>query len=385
MPGRRGETRTENIYYNALCLGPSQTDPVVDGTRAVYDVTRARPVLDRPSDWYMSITRLTVNMNSAPVFICPIVPSQPNPLLTPWVVGIAHNGDWFPQNLLWQPELYIPSASDLGLIGYYWCYNLESLVSMINVAIAAAYAAFRTAYPLALQAAANQTPFVIYNPITHLFSWVWHPSWATVAPAVEPLTGTQARVGINFSFLSVFDGFRNLLVSEPNGEGSHYIFENTGDNLYTLEPTLAAGTRYTSQSYDASVLLSNVRKIVVTSNSIPVVPENVPATNPAGGESVNSGATATMPIVADFVPQYDSTSDIRTTVYYIPSAQYRLVNLQSDTPLNRIQLSFYWQTTDGTLYPILLARNAMVECKIAFLRKSLYDNYDVVEAVDSLQ
>jgi hypothetical protein len=253
---------------------------------------------------------------------------------------------------------------------------------MINVAMAKAYAAFRAFYPLATQALANQAPFVVFDPPTQLFSWVWHESWATAPPAVEPMTLAQARVGINYPFLAVFDGFRNLLLTKPNGEGSHYIFENTMDNAYTKNGY--TNTYYTQQSYNASVLLSNIRKVVVTSNSIPVVPENVPALDRTGAEAVTSGATATQPILSDFVPQFDTSSDVRTTVYYVPSAQYRLVNLQSDTPLNRIQLSFWWQETNGTLHPVLLARNAMVECKIAFLRKSLYDNHDVVEAVDDL-
>ena len=378
----RKPTREGNLYYNAQVSGPDPNSSV-DSVVAVYDVTRDRPILSRPSDWYVSVVRLTVNLNSAPIFVCPIVPNQPNPNLTPWVVGISYGGNWYPQNLLWQTSLYAPPLGANPIDYTYMCFNIDTFVSMVNVAIAAAYAVFQAANPLAAQAVANQAPFIIYDDNSQLFSWVWHQSWATTPPATEPLGVGQARVGLNYSLLAQFDGFRNLLVSLPNGEGAHYVWENTGDNAYTLNGY--TNTFFSQQSYNCAVLLSNLRRIIVTSSSLPIVPENVATNTSTGGTANSSGVSATSPILADFVPQFALSGDIRSTVYYVPRAQYRLVNMQSDTPLNRIQLSFSWQSTDGTIYPIQLARNAIAEAKLGFFRKDLYDTGDVVDAIEMMQ
>jgi len=239
--------------------------------------------------------------------------------------------------------------------------------------MAGAYAAFRAANPAAPQAIANQTPFLIFNPATELMSWVWHNSWATAPPATEPLGAGQARVTINLPLLAVFDGFRTLLRGSsglaPNDD-AHYVWENTGDNAYTLNGF--ALTSATQQGFRAITLLANVRQLVVTTSALPIVPEAIPANVVGGGSSSFANSASSLPIITDFVPQLESSADVRGIVYYQPLAQYRLANMLSDTPLYRVQLSFLWQATDGRLVPIIIARNQQVNVKLGFFKKSLY-------------
>ena len=361
----------ENIYFNATVAGPSAVGDV-DGNTAIYDVTRAAPIISRPSDYYVSVVRLSLNLNSCPIFICPIATP---PSTTPWVVGISYGGNYYEQALIWQTELYAPVNP---LVDWtYFCFNIQVFASMVNVAMAAAFAAFSAANPGAPQAAVGKpAPYVVYNPATQLFSWVWDSSWATAAPATGTLAPGEARVGLNNALLAVFDGFRVLLVGSPQpNNDANYVWE-------TLPATSLGGGLYsTSQSFNCITLLSTLRRIVVTTASIPIVPENVPASAPNGAADYNSGAVAYRPVLADFVPQIALSGDVRSTVYYTPRGQYRLVNMQSDSPLNRIQLSFWWVSTDGILYPIVLARNAIAEVKLGFFRKSLYDKGGVTRAI----
>lgn len=358
----------ENVYFNAILNGPPATG-AIDGIPAVFDVTRTQPILAKPSDYFVSIVRMAVPLNSMPIFICPIS-VQPN--TTPWVVGIDYNGAYYKQTVLWQTELYTtPQTGPFGLDWYHFCFSYGTFVSMINVAIAGAYAAFAAANPAAPQAIANQAPFLIFNPVTELFSWVWHQSWASLPPAVYPPAAGVARVGLNFSLLAVFDGFRTLLVngSSPDPDDqANYVFEDTGDNTYAALPN----TRFTIQGFDTISLLANLRRLVVTTASLPIVPESVPGSSPTAGIVSQSNVASTLPILTDFVPQLDFSNDVRSNVYYVPSAQYRLTNLVSDLPLYRVQLSFWWQSADGTLIPIIIPRNQQVEVKLAFFKKSLY-------------
>jgi hypothetical protein len=357
----------ENVYFNAILNGPSATSPT-DGIAAIFDVTRTQPIISKPSDYYVSIIRMTLPLNSMPIFICPIT-IQPN--TTPWVVGIDYNGVYYSQIVMWQTELYTTPQSNLFADWYHFCFSYGTFVSMINVAMAAAYAAFRAANPLAPQAVPNQAPFLIYNSTTELFSWVWHQSWASLPPAVYPPAAGVARVGLNYPLLAVFDGFRTLLVngSSPDPEDeANYVFEDTGDNIYAALPN----TKFTVQGFDAISLLANLRRIVVTTSSLPIVSESVPGNNSTAGLDSQSNTASTLPILTDFVPQLDFSNDVRSIVYYTPTAQYRLTNMVSDLPLSRVQLSFWWQATDGTLVPIIIARNQQVGVKLAFFKKSLY-------------
>lgn len=362
----------ENVYFNATLLGPSSDGPV-DGVAAIYDVTRTQPIISRPSDYYASIVRLTIPLNSMPIFVCPIDgPMDGINVNTPWFVGITFGGTYYTeQRVLWQTELY--AAANPFVDWFYFCFSYGTFVSMINVAIAAAYAQFQADNPGAPQAIANQAPFLIYDPKTQLMSWVWHDSWATLPPAVEPLVAGQARVTLNNSLLAVFDGFRTLLRAgkglAPNDQ-AHYVWEDTGDNAYTLNGF--ANTSFTEQGFIAITLLANLRRLIVTTSSLPIVPEAVPASVPSGGTSSSANSASTLPILTDFVPQLESSADVRSLVFYVPTAQYRLANLISDTPLYRVQLSFFWQAADGRLVPIIIARNQQVDVKLGFFKKSLY-------------
>ena len=66
--------------------------------------------------------------------------------------------------------------------------------------------------------------------------------------------------------------------------------------------------------------------------------------------------------------------DFRSVFQYVPSAQYRLIDLISDSPLSSFDLRFFWQGVDGTLNPIYIPFNAAIEVKIAFIKKTIYNN-----------
>lgn len=368
----------ENVYFNAILQGPPDVTGPNDGVLGIYDVTRTQPIIEKPSDYFASIVRMSIPLNSMPVFICPTEgPRDGVNLNTPWHVGISFNNAgvmfYFDQTVLWQPEFFAPPTSN-PVDWFYFAFSYGTFVSMINVAISAAYAAFQATFPAAPQAVANQAPFIIYDSNTQLFSWVWHTSWATLPPATGALAAGQARVGLNFPLLAVFDGFRTLLVNNFATGGNHeadYVWENTGDNAYTLNGF--ANSFFTRQGFIAVSLLSNLRRLLVTTSSLPIVSEAAPSTPTTN--SPNSNTSATLPILTDFVPFLESSADVRGVVFYQPEAQYRLTNMISDIPLYRVQLAFYWQTNDGTLYPLIISRNQQINVKLGFFKKSLYAKF----------
>lgn len=374
-----------NIYYNASLTGPPPYGPTGggrDGIVANYDVTRSSPILAKPSDFYGSIVRLTLNLNSAPIFVCPIIPEELqtppfNKDLTPWVIGIVYQGVYYKQSLIWQTELPSPTDPNAN-VWYYFAWSLMTFVAMVNAAMKAAFDAFALANPATPQAAAGP-PTLRFNPSNQLLQWVVPAAWTTSPTATPTLGAGDARVGINWALEAVFDGWRRFLVGESAysfdvDDQSNYIWEVLG-----ADPSSPAGGPYTfSQSFECITLISNLRKIVVTSSSIPMVQESIT------GPQTNPSEDSTRAIVTDFVPVVSLSGDVRGVVYYQPRAQYRLFDLISDAPFNRMQLSFWWESTDGVLYPITLARGAIAEVKLGFFRKTLYDSARVVKAIERL-
>jgi hypothetical protein len=128
------------------------------------------------------------------------------------------------------------------------------------------------------------------------------------------------------------------------------------------------------QDYSVLEYWSSLRKIVIATNMIPVNNEYLPATNNNANINVDqSGVNVSYPILTDFTPTIESSAgSSRSIAYYIPSAQYRLVDLISDTPLQNIDIRLYWEDRDGNFYPLQVSVFQQSSIKLAFVRKSLY-------------
>jgi hypothetical protein len=53
----------------------------------------------------------------------------------------------------------------------------------------------------------------------------------------------------------------------------------------------------------------------------------------------------------------------------VPTAEYRMVDLQSNQPLTSIQLSVNWRNKFGTLIPLNLGSDGNAQIKILFRRR----------------
>jgi len=108
---------------------------------------------------------------------------------------------------------------------------------------------------------------------------------------------------------------------------------------------------------------------LILSNNLPILSEVVPSTN-------NTGVSAALPVITDFVPQLSMAGDTRSIAIYNPTAQYRLVDLSGQSPLSNIDIKIQWQDVLGNLYPILVSSGQQISLKIGFFKKSLYKKSD---------
>lgn len=387
-------------------------DPVVSD----YGVTKTEPILDNCSDYYCSVVRFTIPLDEVPLLICPIVPNQPiprNPDLTPLIIGIQFGNSFDPATYWSQSVIYLPYNATINplqkpvqnqptqvITPYYFIYSYQNIVDMFNQALNAAYihSGLAALFPFLLG------PYFEFNPETNLFSLIV-PSFFTTAtlPALF-----QPRIFMNLAaetFLFSFNTIQNVAYPldstlHPLGNDVFFLTEASISNQYYppgvvvptptsptgITPALPATSFYYKYTQEYSIIeyWSSLRRILIFSNTIPVKNEYVPATNNLVN-SINidqSGVNVSYPILTDFVPNISSTAgDSRSIAYYVPSSQYRLIDMISTNPLQKIDMRIFWEDREGNLYPLLISLYQQASFKLAFIRKSLYKNSPVLEKV----
>lgn len=369
-----------------------------DPENASYNVTKTESILDKCSDYYCSVIRFAIPLDEVPITICPIVPNQADPDLTPMILGIQYGAPgpatFFPKNVKYANQGFSsPPVQNLPtqvITPYYFMYSYQNLISMFNTALAVAY----TNSGVAALLPGYLPPYFFLNPDTNLISLVVSKYFTASSP-LAPLTFVPRiymntiTTGFLDAFNTIFNGFNNPLgndlyfnLSNPTVDKNYYP---GGVNIpATTDPaaTLPAVSYYYKFSQEYSVLeyWSSLRKIIISTNSIPINSEYVPGINNQGSIDLDqNGVTVSFPILADFVPEIGtSAGSSRSIAYYLPTAQYKLIDLISDNPLQTIDIKIFWQDRDGNLYPLLISILQQASMKIAFFRKTLYKDLGTV-------
>lgn len=305
---------------------------------------------------------------------------------------------------------------------YYSVYSYQAFLDMINIALSTAFANLLIAVggPVGVVTA----PFFIYDPNTQLIKLVAEKGYA---PPASTTTG-YVHIYTNALLSSFLETFQQQYYNfnSTNGKDVQYIVKNNGVNTYTLNfGPIAIGTTNTSTAITSSALFTaymaggiftasgvplnatatfnntssmtlsiaatatatvnatiannnfyimsqelpslflwnSMRSIVITTGTIPIKSEFTP--------NANQGSTADnfVPILTDFEPQQTGGND-RSLIQYVPTAEYRLIDLKGLTALTVIDLQIYWQDKQLNRYPIYLPPLGSADIKFLFRKKS---------------
>ncbi len=395
MPSDFIYKENDNIYLNVIFNTPqinSTGTPIAppSGEQSFpmeYSATKTLAIIDKCSDYYCSVIRFDIPLYEIPLYIMPIVPGAqqtgpPNPNLTPLIIGISYNGNPTPQNLIYIPEnTLIPpiqNQSTQVINDYYYVYSVQLLITMLNIALTQSWRASGLAglFPTL------NTPYFYYDNTTELIELIAPSPFAYLtAPATAiPL------IFINQSLLHYLNSFDWFFVgyNQPNGVDLYFIANNitplnsltpvppqvypTEKQAYTpygTTPTNPPSYFIYTENYSTIQYWSSLRKIIITSGTIPIFYENIPANN-------NGGVATSLPILTDFVVPLSTIGDGRTIAYYTPTAQYRLVDMNSDQPLYNINIKVFWEDIYLNRYPLYISVAQIASVKIGFFRKTLY-------------
>jgi hypothetical protein len=312
-----------------------------DSSLAIYESTNSSPIIENPDDWHLIIERWSI----------------PGYLLPAYIWPAPGSGEDVRVQLRYGAEIVTVSGifTSLGELTpaqeeYYYVYEYQHLLDMINTALASAHAA------LATKPVGSLPPFFTYDesgrfrlygekayydtnlatPIEVLVS----PEIWRVMPFLEYNTNTQTN-----------NEFWQILIKDN---------KNNRDNIDSVD------YYYSRQEADGSAYMNPVQKIIFTTNSIPIRSTYTSINN---SNTINSNSN-TFPILSDFVIDDLQGLDHRKNLVYDARDYNRKIDLLGNTPIYNISISIYWLDYKNRLRLVRVANNDFANIKLLFMQKT---------------
>ena len=402
----------EVFYYNVIMNGTG----INKATIATYDDTRTQAILNNAGDYMMSIVSFSIDSSHMPLFVCDVIqnPNNHNDInFTPYVITMRFNETDYSENLIYNTDkkylqLPVPPTPENGQdtnTEYYYVYYYDTFITMMNEAIKRIYARISNDYP-PLQG--KSLPYFEYNIKDGLISLLTPNIEYTTGSGVyvyrtqlDPINGQVILTPQTFGTIQIYvnsrlyrfiDGIPSYISNYGQSQSVYNQFcllvKDLGNNYYykalttdlmllnTAGQAIVANTQppltYTTspnylrseQEYPNIGGFNSLASIIFMTSHIPIQNEYIPSLKDLGGSS------SSRPIVTSFSPNLQKAGESRTRFTYYPSGAYRLINLKSSQPLNRIDLQVFWQDKNQNLYPFKISYGETNTIKIMFIKKS---------------
>lgn len=359
----------DQVYYNVL-ISNTPTGKDYQSIPAEYSETRTIPVIDKPTDYYLSVVRFSVPMNNVPIFIFQTEngSTQTDPNLGSYSVCLTDSGgNNSQQKLTFYPsQLYVnvppppsqnPPTYTQALSPYYYVFDISHMLDMINVALVQAEAALPPV-------AGRDPPFFVYDATTKLVSLKAQEAY------YDTFSPGAVRIWANIPILRFVSEIPIVSVTElavAFEKQFYFKVYNTGNN--------SDGTILTMTQETPSLSLWNdVTSVVFTTGRIPINQEAVPVEANTSDFMVKSqqGIPNCRPVLTDFEIIAQDDANLRTTLQYVPTGPYRLVDLMSDMPLRALDVQVWWQDRSNQLHKITIGAGQHLTMKLLFVKKEYF-------------
>jgi len=414
-----------HIYYDLQLLnndttGNSASLPIK------FQETRLAPILANPSEYFLSIQRFSLDTVSLPLVLPQVDTNEstnpdgdPDKLVYQWGYQDSddHNVSYF--NVIYAQQdftLLKPEPNqvlfDPSIISnpYYFVYTFQNFVDMINNS-------FITNCPT------GYAPQLVLNQTTNAYD-LWFPSGSTPAPptaSFDPywmpkknLTTNPdtLRLFFNAPLFTLFSSLNSIYVGILTNPRSPEII--VPGNWYNVSPSNATidtpdGAAYgnydflglntapkpplidtaiwpptvenhnpisffqiNSAQYPTQPLWNPVKQILFTTSMMPIVNElvGIPIIQNSNPNLNNTQPNNNFsPIITDLEVSLTRGDETKPNITYIPTAEYRLIDLQSNAPINQIEIALFWKDQYGTVHPFLLEPGCGASIKMLFRRK----------------
>ena len=368
-----------HIYVDLDILNNDQTTND-DPPHLRFEETRNAPFVDGDTkDYFCSIIRFSLQTgNSLPIFIPRIQTGQDDANQTVYSVslqphtssGVQGIHTVFLQYESWNsaPTPQPPQSRQDLSTDYYYVNSYQQFVQMINRALKSCHDA---AYGSA--AVKPAIPYVQFDTQTHLFVLYCDQGYYDTPSQGIPPVANPAKIWFNnrlYQLLSTFPAKFNgtqgelnyRIVVDSTLSGKNRVYNDTGALLYTQVPVY--------QEISTVATWNPVASIVFGTSLIPVLPTQTSPAKLFNGDSTNmtsGGNNANISsILTDFEVTVTENNQYRPTISMNPTSEFRLIEMNSVTNLNKIDLIAYWKTHYGDLIPLKLQPGCAAHVKVMF-------------------
>lgn len=362
----------DHQYYNINIINPFNYS-----IPATYSESRTAPILLNQKDWYLSVIRFNIPGDSIPITLLQAqsFTATGNTDINKLVYSVTLTGNGFssgqvflewlgPQwNTAVKPLIPVFSANQPQqnpTDPYYYLESYQLMLTMVNTALASAYALLTTAGGAG---STTEAPYLTYDPVTNLFSMWAQQSYYQNA---NPNNTANVLIWLNSQLYDFFSGF-NTLFAGFNDTGLNYavVIQPTNNNI----PTTPANYYQMVEEYPTLFEWGSVQTIVFQSLNLSVKQE---AVSSVGMQNFGQSSGNQIAMITDFEPVSSTTSNFRQDLQYQVQSEYRLANLTGSSPLTLIDLQIYWTDKRGFIHPLILLPYDNITVKLLFIKKDFY-------------
>ena len=336
--------KNTHIYYD-VSLHNTNTAPKL----AFLNDNRTTPLVSNPSNYHLSVVRFTIPTSYIPIFKWADAGSN-TPDNNYYSVTINNSQVY----LIYVPQNTTPQSA-LNT-DYLFIYSYQQFIDAINVAL-------NTAFIASAPAGVTAPPYMIFNSVTGICSLIAQTGY------------TAHSIYFNQPLFLFFDNFKcnRIGYSQATGKDVKIYIANTGANDYAGHPpgyalAGAVDSYIMAQEYDSLFLWNGVRSLVFTSSGLTIADE---ALNINNNLSISS-SNISRKILTDFefnIQSGISNNTLRSYIQYNPTAEYRLIDLTSTSPIYLFDIQIYFQMKDLTLIPLYIMPDESLSMKILFRKK----------------
>jgi len=347
-----------HIYYDINVY--NKFSPSSVALKLDFSESRNVPFVNKANDYLLSIVRFQTDTSSLPSYnVIPLPGNAPNKLIYSITLELVARNTGaitgvYQEYLTWEPE---NKNARLGDEDYYWGNSLSHFTLLINKAIDAAN--------MALYGNGNDHIICNYNTDDSKLE-VYGLYYNLADNGALPLSNVITKIYFNRELQSLF----STLSYERYNTATLGRFYRLKFDWYFSTIKFNGNQDYilNKQEYETSANISPVSSIVFTSPTMPCVYNQL--SNPAIYENnvkvTNSSNSNFFPIITDIQV---NEQFYKSNILYVPNAQYRYIDLISNSGINNIDIQCYWRHKDGTFYPLYLYSGMSASLKLLFEKK----------------
>jgi hypothetical protein len=353
-------TMSDNIYVDLNMSNLNLTR-----IPASFNERRNGDIIEKPSEYEISITRFQVSTSSLPVFIPTIASNSIDPNKTILEISMSSNGYSVKNSVLWIPEINMapPKAPSENMSGfqsqseYYYAYSYSWLPFLVQKTLLKCFQDLQ-ALDSSLETAGR--PYFYFDPLSGGCSILSCDSNFFDTYNVNGDNSlTNVKIFFNEPMYHLFSSFN----STYDGNSLYEIIVNS--NNFNKAEIHDINYSKVLQEYSTVQCQNPVKSIAFTSSNLPVVAEiiNSPLLFVNGKSMTDQASNSTSKIITDI---QSSSLSYKPELTMVPTAEFRYISLHQGGPINEMQISIFWRNLMGDFIPLYLPSGGTASLKIYF-------------------